>query len=223
MLQHSFLFIHLVDFSFSSSSCFSIYINCLWLLWPGSFFGQFISKLQKTKMLRYFLQIHSLLYWEQVFLLQGYVQLFIMIPCCSLKWSLVELPITGWTLYGFGSFLGWSSPSRDRIFLASWIRYCSLSWPSVGPLFHDSMYSIRLLCPISSWFCYIKQVNQVESQCTTHFSMRQYYIYAFQSILSCWLFRQQWCWAKSTLPLCYEVTLCFYISLLYIHYIFAYK
>lgn len=114
-----------------------------------SYLDQFISKLLKIKMQRYFLPIHFLLSWGLVSLQPGYWMLFIIIiilflyqsSCVSL-FSLRKnhFSWTGRPFHGIGSIFGWFASCRNWIFLTGWIRYCSISWPFIGSLLHDGRF-----------------------------------------------------------------------------------
>jgi len=115
-----------------------------------SCFDQFINKLQKIKMQRYSQPIHFLLFWGPVSLLPGYgnasrrlfehVLLSVTIIVVAVVVNEIVLylfPRAGWTFHGTGGISGWFASCRNRIFLAGWIRYCSISRTSIGPFFHD--------------------------------------------------------------------------------------
>lgn len=118
---------------FQISFAFVKFMILVILMLIFSRFGRFISKLRKIKMLRYSLQIRSLLFWRLVSLQLGYAD--VLLSFTLLHHSNVKcmhffiINGTGWPFHDIRSVFGWFASCRNVIFFAGWIRYCSISWP----------------------------------------------------------------------------------------------
>lgn len=65
---------------------------------------------------------------------------FLAFALLKTTFNFMVLLFAGWVIDGTWSFFGWSVTCRNRVLLAGWVRYSSLSWSSVRTFLYDGEY-----------------------------------------------------------------------------------